>query len=109
MTISPRLDELLEVFGRWQDQQVAVRIVAGADELVAVFAGTLQAPSDEKHPALFWPVELGKAVEGFERPGIYLHAEQLTDVRIHVGSSVVEYTQAGVTVNVRRLDPSHPR
>ena len=97
---------LLEALERWRDQRVAVRVVAGANELVAVFVGTLRARVDEKHPALFWPVEPAQgASDGLERPGIYVHRELLTEVRVHVGEFVVEYVQAGVTVNVRQLNP----
>ena len=39
-----------------------------------------------------------------ERRGIYVHPDMLGDVRLHVGGFVVEYEQAGVTVNLRRLD-----
>jgi len=101
---------LLEALERWRNQRVAVRVVAGANELVAVFVGTLRARVDEKHPALFWPVELGQGVSaGLERPGVYVHRELLTEVRVHVGQLVVEYVQAGVTVNVRRLGPTRGR
>jgi hypothetical protein len=101
------LDErLLERLDRWRDEPVAVRVVVDPDELVAVFVGTLKACVDEKHPALFWPVEPEQgAWERPERPGIYVHRELLSDVRIHVGDFVVEYVQAGVTTNVRRLSP----
>jgi hypothetical protein len=33
--------ELLEVLERWQNQPVAVRVVAGTDDVVAVFSGSL--------------------------------------------------------------------
>jgi hypothetical protein len=99
------LDErLLELLDRWRDRRVAVRVVSSSDELIAIFVGTLRACVDEKHPALFWPVELEPgARDRLERPGIYVHRELLSDVRIHVGDFVVEYVQAGVTTNVRRL------
>jgi hypothetical protein len=98
----PRLAEVLE---GWQGNQVAVRLVAHADELVAVFAGTLGARSPEKHPPWFWPVEPdGRTHPTLERRGIYVHPELLGDVRLHVGGFVVDYAQAGVTVNLRRLD-----
>lgn len=97
--------ELLEVFDRWQEQRVAVRVVAGADELIAVFSGRLRDPSAAKGSSLFWPVELDGAATGLlEQPGIYAHPELLSDVRLHVGGFVVEFMQSGVTVNVRRLD-----
>jgi hypothetical protein len=97
-----RLAELLE---GWSGHPVAVRLVAQTDELVAVFAGTLGACSAENHPALFWPVEPDASMHPtVERRGIYVHPELLGDVRLHVGGFVIEYEQAGITVNLRRLD-----
>jgi hypothetical protein len=97
--------ELVDVLAGWEGHPVTVRVLAGADELVAVFSGALGGRSDEKRPALFWPVEAGPAASGrAERPGVYAHPELLTDVRVRVGEFVVEYDQAGVTVNLRRLD-----
>jgi hypothetical protein len=107
MTNHAMEERLIEVLERWRDERVAVRLVAGPDELVAVFAGTLRACVDEKHPARFWPVEPEQGGSGgLECPGIYVHRELLTEVRVHVGEFVVEYVQAGVTVNVRRLEPA---
>ena len=97
-----RLAELLE---SWDGHPVAVRLVAQTDELVAVFAGTLRARSAEKHPPWFWPVEPdGPTHATLERRGIFVHPKLLGDVRLHVGGFVIEYEQAGVTVNLRRLD-----
>jgi len=94
--------ELLEVLDGWQGQPVSVRVVTTTDDLIAVFAGTLGARSSTKGSSLFWPLEA--AARGLaERPGIYAHPELLSDVRLHVGGFVVEFGQAGVTVNVRRL------
>jgi hypothetical protein len=96
--------ELLEALESWQNTLVAVRVVSANDELVAVFSGRLGIRSREKGSSLFWPIELdGPAPETLERPGIYAHPELLTDMRIHVGGFVVEFTEAGVTVNIRRL------
>jgi len=39
-----------------------------------------------------------------ERPGVYAHPELLSEVHIHIGEFVVEFKQAGVTVNLRRLN-----
>jgi hypothetical protein len=84
-------------------------VVSRDDELVAVFLGRLLARSPEKGLSLFWPVEFdGPAPGTLERPGIYAHPDLLSEVRIHVGEFVVEFTQAGVTVNVRRLAHSRP-
>ena len=61
--------------------------------------------SAAKGSSLFWPVELANAATGLlEQPGIYAHPELLSDVRLHVGGFAVEFIQAGVTLNVRRLD-----
>lgn len=101
--------ELLEALDGWQDKLVAVRVVAANDELVAVFTGRLGIRSREKGSSLFWPIELdGPPSETLERPGIYAHPELLTDVRVHIGEFVVEFAQAGVTVNVRRLEVANP-
>ena len=97
-----RLAELLE---GWHGHPVAVRLVAQTDELVAVFAGILGARSAGKHPPWFWPVEPDCPTHPtLERRGIYVHPELLGGVRLHAGGFVVEYQQAGVIVNLRRLD-----
>ena len=96
--------ELLEALESWQNTLVAVRVVSANDELVAVFSGRLGIRSREKGSSLFWPIELdGPASDPLETPGIYAHPELLTDVGVHVGEFVVEFTQARVTVNIRRL------
>ena len=54
---------------------------------------------------LIWPVELDSPGSGpLETPGVYAHADLLSNVQLHVGGFVVEFTQAGVTINVRRLN-----
>jgi hypothetical protein len=102
---APKPDgELLAVLGRWKGSPVVVRVVATAsNELVAVFRGRLQDRSREKHPALFWPVEAENPLEA-ERLGIYLHPDSYEGGRVHEGEFVVEFEQAGVTTNIRRLD-----
>jgi hypothetical protein len=95
--------ELRDALRAWESELVAVRVVAATDDLVAVFCGTLGARSDEKSPSIFWPVEVQSGGTSIERPGIYAHPPALEDVRVHVGGSVVEFLQAGVSVNVRRL------
>ena len=100
-----REHELLNVLDEWRGHHVAIRVVADRDDIVAVFAGRLGARSSTKGESLFWPVALEGAASGWlEAPGIYAHSELLSDVRTHVGGFVVEFTQSGVTVNVRRLD-----
>ena len=98
---------LTDALSRWKGSPVAVRVVAETDELVAVFTGILGARSPEEHPLCFWPIEPGdQAFETLERRGVYVHPDLLTEVRVHTGEFVIEYTQAGVTVNLRRLE--HP-
>jgi hypothetical protein len=99
--------ELLDVLDAWQGQHVAVRVVAGKDHLIAVFRGTLRTRSPTKGSSLFWPVELDRTTSGLlEQPGVYAYPALLSAVRRHVGGFVVDFTQAGVTVNVRRLHSS---
>lgn len=95
-------NELLVILRRWEGSQVVVRVVAARDDLVAVFAGRLGGRSSEKDPALFWPIESADHPKA-ERIGIYLHPELYEDARIHEGDFVVEFRQANVTVNIRRL------
>ena len=103
MEQTPPDQKLLELLDRWEGCDVAVRVIVEAtDQLVAVFSGRLQAVSDEKHPALFWPLATADAPKD-ERPGIYLHPDSYEGARVHPGELVAEYRQAGVTVNIRRL------
>jgi hypothetical protein len=96
--------KLVELLERWRDRPVAVRVVANGDVLITVFSGRLGARSNEKGPSLFWPVDLdGAARARYEKPGVYAHPQLLSEVRVHQGGFVVEFTQAGVTVNVRQL------
>lgn len=103
--MEPTLESrLTRVLRRWENQRVAVRIVADRDDLLATFAGTLRPGAHEEHPPFFWPVECDFAADlTVERRGIYVHPELLTDLEVHVGGWVVDYVQAGVTVNMRRL------
>lgn len=97
--------ELSDVLDQWRDTHVAVRVVTSTDELVAVFSGELGDRSAAKGDSLFWPVELTpSATTGLEQPGIYAHPPLLSDVRLHPGGFVIEFVQAGVTLNIRRLD-----
>ena len=96
---------LTDTLDGWADTAVAVRIVTAGDELLAVFSGTLRSRSGEVHPPLFWPVDAhDQSVRMVERRGIYVHPDLLTAVRVHAGGFVVEYVQAGVSVNLRRLE-----
>lgn len=102
-----KLENLLDVLERWQGSSVSVRVVAGNDELVTVFSGRLGARSDEKAPALFWPIEGGPA-PAREEPGIYIHPEIYEGGLLHPGDFVAEYRQAGVKVNLRRIAAATP-
>jgi hypothetical protein len=95
-------DQLIAVLDRWIDQPVAIRVVAPAHQLLAVFRGRLRKRSD-KRPSLFWPVECADQPRGHEQPGVYLHPRLVEDSAQHPGETVVEWRQAGVTLNVRRL------
>lgn len=98
------MDALVELLTEWEGAPVAVRIVSGAADLVAVFGGVLGPCSQAREPALLWPVEQADAKPGWlEQPGIYVHPDLVGDVRVHEGSFVVEFTQGAVKVNLRRL------
>jgi hypothetical protein len=99
-------EELAEALDRWTGRMVAVRVVTEGDDLIAVFLGELGARSDEKHPALFWPLASATAprhADRAEASGIYLHPERFERAAIHIGGHVLELRQTGVTLNVRRL------
>jgi hypothetical protein len=99
-------DELAAILDRWGGRPVAVRVVAAGDELVAVFAGTLGRRSAGKGSSFFWPVDTGASAETtLEETGIYVQRELLSGLRLHTGGFVVEFAQAGTTVNVRLLGP----
>ena len=104
MTTPPAPDQrIVELLDGWEDSQIVVRITSGLpDQLLAVFSGRLRRRTDEKHPALFWPVENADPPQA-ERPGIYLHPETFDDGRIHPGNFVVELRHGATTTNVRRL------
>ena len=94
--------ELIAVLDRWSGGPVAVRVVGPEHQLLAVFRGRLGRRSDDKHPSLFWPLEDPVEIAGAEQSGLYLHRPLLEEASIHPGDSVVEWRQAGVTLNVRR-------
>ena len=98
------LDRLRTALARWHGAMVTVRVVAAGDELVAVYAGRLGVESDRRRPALFWPLGEATAPQTDEEPGLYVHPERLSGVRVHPGDFVVEYQQGDVEINVRRLD-----
>jgi hypothetical protein len=97
-------DELGAILDQWRGRPVAVRVVAAGDELVAVFAGTLGRRSAAKGSSFFWPVDTGASTQPtLEETGIYVHRELVSELRLHTGGFVVEFAQAGTTVNVRQL------
>ena len=93
-----QLDELIAVLDRWSGSTFAVRVVSG-DDLLVVCTGQLGPRSELKLPAHFWPV----GDSAIEQPGVYVHAQLLGDVMVHVGGFVLEFTHAVIEVNVRRL------
>jgi hypothetical protein len=91
---------------RWSGRMVALRVVTQHDDLVAVFRGELGERSDEKHPAVFWPLLLSTphgCTKQAERPGVYLHPDQFEEGAAHIGGSVLEFRQSGITLNIRRV------
>jgi hypothetical protein len=102
VTGSVSRQEFGEILDRWVGLEIAVRVVTGADDLLAVFCGRLDRQSEEKHPALFWPVEVPGQPEHAERPGIYLHPQRFEEAVLHEGGFVLELRQGGVTLNLRR-------
>jgi hypothetical protein len=87
----------------WIGQEVAIRMVGDGDELLAVFQGQLGERSDEKEPALFWPLPRVTRAAHAEKPGIYLHPERFERAAVREGKFVLELGQAGATLNIRLL------
>jgi len=95
--------EVTSALDEWVGARVSVRITTGEPEqLIAVLSGRLGRRSDEKAPALFWPLDEADAPAA-ERPGIYVHPQTFDGARIHEGNFVVEFQHLSVTTNVRRL------
>ena len=88
---------------RWSGSAVSVRVVTREDALLAVFHGRLGRQSPSKHPAMFWPLEAEAGVRDAEQPGVYVHPDLVEAAAIHEGDAVVEWRQAGATLNLRRL------
>lgn len=104
MTSTEREREIVGTLDAWSGSPVSVRVTVGdPGQLVAVFSGLLQRRSDEKRPALFWPVEQAEPPPA-ERPGIYLHPDAFEGGRVHPGDFVLELRQGPVTTNIRRLE-----
>lgn len=95
-------EELAAGLDRWVGQEVSVRVVTQATELVAVFRGVLQTRSDEKRPALFWPLSVAEQAAPPEKPGVLLHPELFEAAVAREGGFVLELRQDGVTLNLRR-------
>ena len=99
-----QVDEALRVLvGR----RVSVRVVeAGKPErLLVVMEGVLAAPTIEKSPSRFWPLEEGLASRDHaaERFGIVLHEDAFSGAESRSGGHVLVVRQGGVLVNVRLL------
>lgn len=96
-------EQFVAAFDQWMGSEVAVRVVSGSNDLLAVMCGRLGRCSDEKRPALFWPLEVSEDDRHAERPGVYLHSDEFQHAAAHEGGFVLELSQAGVTLNFRRL------
>lgn len=106
MTPERPIEILRAALARWHGAMVTVRVVAAGDELVAVCAGRVGEESDRHRPAVLWPLDGPTIAQTTEEPGLYVHPDLLSDVRVHPGAFVVEYRQGDVEINVRRLgDP----
>ena len=104
MSRSLSAEELAVHLDSWRGSPVAVRVVTAGGNLVAVAAGRLEARTDARSPAWFWPLSGGPGA-GAEQPGIYVHRDVLTEALLHEGEFVVEFWHEGVEVNVRVLRP----
>jgi hypothetical protein len=81
-------NEFVGALDRWAGQSVAIRLTAEGPVLLAVFHGVLRERSDEKRPALFWPLvhaEPGEHADHREDPGVYLHPDEVEAAAVHVG------------------------
>jgi hypothetical protein len=96
-------EQLVAVLDQWVGSLVTIRVVSESADLLAVFRGALDGRTDEKQPALFWPLRTPGQSHHFERPGIYLHPERFEEAVAHEGEFVLELRQAAVTLNIRRL------
>jgi hypothetical protein len=95
--------QLADLLDEWVHSELMIRVVSESDDLVAVFRGTLGARTEDKPPALFWPLHASGESHHFEQPGIYLHPERFRAAVAREGNFVIELRQAGVTLNIRRL------
>jgi hypothetical protein len=95
--------QLVVLLEQWVGDEVAVRVVSGSDDLIAVFQGRLCGRSLGKQPALFWPLDTTGQSQRLEQPGIYLHPARFQCASAHEGRFVLELRQVGVTLNIRRL------
>jgi hypothetical protein len=100
-------EETEEALGRLVGSRVSVRIIERTqpERLVAVYEGVLCAPSGEKAPSRFWPLDDGlpPRADGAERFGVVLHPEAFDGAEVRVGGEIVILAQGTVLVNVRRL------
>src|SRR5262245_823965 len=98
--------EIIGALDEWHGATVSVRATTGEPAaLIAVLSGRLGRRSEEKAPALFWPLEQSDPPTA-ERPGIYLHPDRFGGARLHEGNFVVEFRHLDVTTNVRKLPPT---
>jgi hypothetical protein len=87
--------------------RVSVRVVERTEpeRLITVLEGVLGAPSDEKAPSRFWPLEDGLAphARAAERFGVVLHEDEFDNAEARAGGTIVVIAQGAVLVNIRRL------
>jgi hypothetical protein len=113
-------EQVRDALGALEGSCVAVRLVERGDPeiLLAVFRGKLGAPSQAKHPALFWPVcpspgrEAAAVQDGHrhfrrdrdhvEDVGLYLRRDRFEGAVGRAGCTVLAIVQGPVLINVRR-------
>jgi len=104
-TLELSWSEVVEALGALEGSRVAVRVIQRTEPeaLVAVFRGHLGAPTEGKHPTLFWPVRAASEDEpgNVEDTGIHLHRERFQASLASPGREVLHIVQGPVIVNVR--------
>ena len=61
--------QLAALLDQWVDSEVTIRVVSEGDDLIAVFRGRLNVRTEDKQPALFWPLQASDQSHHFEQPG----------------------------------------
>ncbi len=104
-TLELSWDEVIDALSALEGSRVAIRVIvrSNPETLVAVFRGHLGAPTEGKHPTLFWPVRAaGEDERGdVEDAGVHLHRDRFEGSLANPGSTVLHIIQGPVIVNVR--------